>query len=79
MRLIINDDLDIYNVSEDAINLLKNCAVSIREYNSGDIRILPQKITLDEYLMNELFDEVFHRFKIRYYNAGNSFGLVIIK
>jgi len=44
------------------------------------IEIEPQKITLDEKAMNELFDEVFHAFDIEYAGlggAGCDFSIIV--
>lgn len=79
MKLLINKDLLIYDFNKDYIDLLKQYSV-YHSINSDHIKIPVQKIVLDEYDMNILFDEILYGVDVRVTplgGAGCDFCLII--
>ena len=73
MILYIREEIKIKIKEEDIEedNILQECTV-LYDYKDGFIIIREQKVVLDEFKMNELFDEVFSEYDIEYGYYGGA-------
>ena len=79
MILYIREEIKIKEEDIEEDNILQECTV-LYNYKDGFITIKEQKVVLDEFKMNELFDEVFSGYAIEYGyygGAGCDFSLSV--
>ena len=77
MKAIINQRFNV-DINPDSLELIKECGVNYDLISGGSVQIREQKITLSEFKMNELFQEVFCDINITYSMLGASDFTIII-